>query len=693
MMSFLNFPFMQKNKQIYRILIAISLFLFLNINISAQIAQSAGNMIDEKDFSERSSCISWDGRKMVLVSNKDGKFKLYLSLRADDNSWLAPTPINVVNNFGDGNIDLDGVSFNFDGTVIYFGAKFNANEEFDIYTSSFQAGVWTAPINLGAPINTAGLEAQPSISPNDKSLYFTRKNDDSDDKTGRCKTIFVAERNDTGGWETPYRLPNPINNTCESSPRIAKDNVTLIYSSIRSDDEKKKDFDLYYTKRLAQNVWYPPIPMDTLNSKQDDLAPNFSGDDELYFSRSIWKNPSPTSLMKAELLIQYRPQKTVILKGKISDLATNEAIAATVRVVDPNTARLINEYKNNSETGEYQIILPKGKKYQIDVSKEGYSHEIFTYDAEKIRKSIEKERNVTLYSKVNVIFNITDEEIFKPLTANLDVIDFETGTKEYVVISKEYDGRYIVALPIGKKYRINVSKDYYDSTFLYFDLRGIVQFSEFEKDIEIKAQKREMVLDIVGDSTSTEMEILITNINSNEKMLVKASKNEKGEYVIQLREGEKYNINVSAKGYSFYNTSVDLNETENKPIANKIKVEVTKLKSDEKIELKAIVFEVNSAELSVSSFGELEYVAKLMKENTEIRIEIAAHTDNAGSDAYNLKLSNLRATSVLDFLLEKEIVESRLVAKGYGESDPIYPNDTDENKAKNRRVELRIIEI
>ncbi|MCH7973165.1 MAG: OmpA family protein [Bacteroidetes bacterium] len=81
-------------------------------------------------------------------------------------------------------------------------------------------------------------------------------------------------------------------------------------------------------------------------------------------------------------------------------------------------------------------------------------------------------------------------------------------------------------------------------------------------------------------------------------------------------------------------------------------------------------------------------IVKLMKNYPELRIEIQGHTDNVGSANYNLNLSNKRADTVKDYLLLFGVEKTRMIAKGYGLSKPIVSNDTEEGRAKNRRVEL-----
>jgi outer membrane protein OmpA-like peptidoglycan-associated protein len=84
-------------------------------------------------------------------------------------------------------------------------------------------------------------------------------------------------------------------------------------------------------------------------------------------------------------------------------------------------------------------------------------------------------------------------------------------------------------------------------------------------------------------------------------------------------------------------------------------------------------------------------VVTLLKENPAIEIEMSAHTDSRGSDDYNFKLSDNRARSVMDYILSKGIAPARIISQGYGETKPVVPNDTDENRQLNRRVEFKIL--
>ena len=101
-----------------------------------------------------------------------------------------------------------------------------------------------------------------------------------------------------------------------------------------------------------------------------------------------------------------------------------------------------------------------------------------------------------------------------------------------------------------------------------------------------------------------------------------------------------------------------------------------------------IHFEFDKDIIRKESFPILDAVAEVLQKNTEMRIEVQGHTDNKGKAAYNLKLSDRRAASVKKYLIGRGIGSERLVSHGYGLTRPIVPNDTEQNRALNRRVQF-----
>ena len=110
------------------------------------------------------------------------------------------------------------------------------------------------------------------------------------------------------------------------------------------------------------------------------------------------------------------------------------------------------------------------------------------------------------------------------------------------------------------------------------------------------------------------------------------------------------------------------------------------------LQLRNIQFEYDSYELTESSNEALEALAQLMFINPTLRIELSAHTDDQGSDRYNDRLSTLRGQAVQSWLKKRGIDGERIESVGYGKRKPLVANDSEENRAINRRVEMRVID-
>ena len=114
------------------------------------------------------------------------------------------------------------------------------------------------------------------------------------------------------------------------------------------------------------------------------------------------------------------------------------------------------------------------------------------------------------------------------------------------------------------------------------------------------------------------------------------------------------------------------------------------LKAKGSVDIYGIYFDTDKSVIKPDSAPTLEEVASLLKTDGGLKLEVSGHTDNTGDKAHNLKLSEDRAQAVVKALTASYGIDGkRLVAKGYGDAKPVAPNTNDENKAKNRRVELR----
>ncbi len=186
--------------------------------------------------------------------------------------------------------------------------------------------------------------------------------------------------------------------------------------------------------------------------------------------------------------------------------------------------------------------------------------------------------------------------------------------------------------------------------------------------------------------------IKVNNINTKEKVVEIKNNEVTGKYSVVLQEGEKYDISISSKSRTFHSEVIDLENVKKYQMVNK-DIKLKSLKTNTSFVLNNIFFGFDSANVKKDSELELERVVELMTTNPTMSVEISAHTDDKGADVYNNRLSQARAEAVVMFLVQKGIVKERLTAKGYGKSQPSVPNDSDENRAKNRRVEFKVVKL
>ncbi len=106
-----------------------------------------------------------------------------------------------------------------------------------------------------------------------------------------------------------------------------------------------------------------------------------------------------------------------------------------------------------------------------------------------------------------------------------------------------------------------------------------------------------------------------------------------------------------------------------------------------------ITFAYDSAAVQPQFQRTLDQVASTLAEYNQTYIDVYGHTDSTGSDAYNQTLSERRATSVADYLSSHGVQAARIGTRGYGETQPIASNDTEDGRAANRRVEVKIVPI
>jgi outer membrane protein OmpA-like peptidoglycan-associated protein len=164
-----------------------------------------------------------------------------------------------------------------------------------------------------------------------------------------------------------------------------------------------------------------------------------------------------------------------------------------------------------------------------------------------------------------------------------------------------------------------------------------------------------------------------------------------GEYQIILTSGKLYGFRAEAENFIAVNQNIDLTALSAfKESARDLGL--APIEKGQTVVLNNLFFDYNASVLRPESFSELNRVAVILKENPKMQITVQGHTDNIGGAQFNKTLSLERARAVSEYLFKNGVLKNQVEIKGFGASQPIAKNDTEENRAKNRRVEFTINE-
>lgn len=208
------------------------------------------------------------------------------------------------------------------------------------------------------------------------------------------------------------------------------------------------------------------------------------------------------------------------------------------------------------------------------------------------------------------------------------------------------------------------------------------------------AYRSNFVKGVVKDKKSglpLQSHIELIDLKKDELISVVESDSVSGQYLMVLTTGSDYALYVSAPDYLFQSLNFNYEDNLNpEPVVIDILLE--RAQTGATAVLNNIFFDFDQFELKEKSLTELNKVVRLLNEKPSIHVEIGGHTDSDGSAAYNKQLSLKRAQSVVSYLVEKGINKARLSEMGYGADHPIRPNDSEENKQANRRIEFKIVQ-
>ncbi len=499
-------------------------------------------------FHEGAVALLDSGRRMIFTRNSfyqgqanlssEGfnRLNLYSAERESDGAaWTNITPLP----FNSEEYSTGHPAISSDGKTLYFVSDAPGGiGGTDLYTSEYDSGRWNAPHNLGEPINTSGDEMFPYVQA-DGTLYFASEGHPG---LGGLDIFSVSSRGE------PQNMGYPIN--------THRDDFGIIV-----DEEGKSGY--FASNRL-----------------------NGGADDDLYF-----------------VTIDRPP--TLLVLGTIVDRETQEELTAVTVALEGPGGKVI-ERKTTGERGNYRFDVPIDTTYTVVISKEGYQPDKQQVDATQLpsKDSLAVESNLER-NRIMVEGRVTDEARRGADSARVALINLSTGETEEEIMVGE-DGTYRLELRPDQQY-------------------------------EIRAGKRQYLGNVESLPTEGMEHIVLTK--------------------------------------DFVLTKVNLNN---------------------KISLDNIYYDFDKWFIRTSAEKELDRLVTLMEENPTYEVELGAHTDARGDDAYNQQLSQKRAQAAVDYIVEKGIDRDRITAKGYGE-DRITNGCTNGvpcsvfQHQKNRRTEFTVV--
>lgn len=584
-------------------------------------------------------------------------------------------------------------------------------------------------VNLGDSINTAYPEYGPVISMDESMLIFTSRNPNS---TGGKKTsnnqfyedIYVSYRKKDKTWSTPVSIGDNINTEGnEASISLSADGQQLfIYKDINGGD--------IYTSNLEGENWTKPVPLGSnINTKGWETHACLSADrNTLYFAsdrkggyggRDIYrcvKLPNGQWSMALNLgdsiNTEYDEDSPFIHADGVTLFFSSEGhnsmggfdIFYSTKGEGNSWKRPINlGYPINTTDDDifYTPSIDGKRAYYASAKASGYGDK----DIYQINLSDAIVETVALL-KGTLVFNGSDKI---PADVRITATDIETDAIVQEVRPNSKTGKYILTLNAGadgKKYNISFEAEGYQPISEQITIEPGASYQELEKELNLKPVNFEKELGTIAVNGSIKNQngkvipgakIIIKDNKTGNLIDTYYTQSDTGKYHFVLQRGNNYNLSYEAEGYLFRSENVNVpKEPTYSELTKNIVLE--SIKPDIKITLNNIFFDYNKTTLRKESKTELEQLKQFIQKHPELTFEVAGHTDNKGKEAINIKISQLRAESVVNYLIKKGIDKRRLIAKGYGETTPIADNTLPNGKPNpegmqmNRRVEFKILE-
>lgn len=500
------------------------------------------------------------------------------------------------------------------------------------------------PINVGPGINTADPEYFPTITVDGKTILFTRRIKDARSEMDGMQEDFFISQYENKEWQKAVPMPSNINTVNnEGAPTLAPDGRSLVF--VACPDMSGKNYGEGRYGRGSCDMFYTK----KLGSRWTDPV-NLPGNANTH----AWESqPSLSSDGKTMYFI-----RRVSRPGEPAD----SDIFVTRLLEDGtwSTAERLPNYINTKSMEESVLIHPDGR---------------------------------TLYFASRGHIGMGGSDLY---VCRMD----ENGNWSRpenlgYPINTKYDENSLMVGPEGDIafFASNRAGGYGDLDIYYFSMPEHLRPT---KTLYFEGK----VFDAVTYQPVPGKFQLI-DLKTGKEVIVAEADKLTGEFMVSLPVNREYALNVTYPGYTFFSQNFNMTNPEGMEAIHMDVPLVPLTGSDMAISLKNVFFDLNKATLRPESFVELNKLVDFMKEHETIKIEIGGHTDTRGDAKDNQILSQNRAQSVVDYLVKYGIDKSRLIARGYGETQPKFTDEvinamqTDKEREaahqENRRTEYKII--
>ncbi|WP_276366863.1 OmpA family protein [Chryseolinea sp. H1M3-3] len=555
-------------------------------------------------------------------------------------------------------------------------------------------------VKMDKNVNTFRHEAAPVISPDGNTLYFFVQ-DHPDNTMGKDDTqdIWVSKKDATGVWGVAEHLRSPFNIHRSNQVFTVFEDGSLFIKGGSSKGEKGfsivsgnsiRELDVKDFKAMNKGRFYGA----SMSADRKHIIIYFSEKENSQYSDLYSSHQQADgSFSKPEKLSLTTPTDDVgpfiSPDQKSLYFASARQSAGRQGGVDIyKSIRKDESWVNWSEPVNMgKPINTSALDFYFTIDNAG---NVFTSRANKALDGAQ----LDLYTLVPKTFKIDlkglvlNDKSMEPLQANVQVK--LTGV-DPIQLRSNASGEFATKLPEIKEYIVSASLDGflpYQQTFKLPELTGDTTVS---LTVPLKPIAKKLLL--VGNIYDKKTEKLLPatlNISllSKKKSSLKASAQD-GKYEKEIPELGWYMITASSEGYMNATDSIEASDDGLSPFSRDLYL--TPIEVGLTVRLQNIYFDFDKTTLKNESFTELNKVVDFLKQNETVEIEISGHTDNKGSDDYNLNLSQGRSQAVVDYIIGQGIEDFRLSAHGYGESKAIDTNDTDAGRANNRRVEFTVV--